>query len=192
MKRILLIRHGRTAANDRRLYCGATDLPLSWAGARELVRLRPLTPAPPGCRYVTSGMTRTRQTLRLLFGRVPYEEIPALREMDFGAFEMRGYDELKARPDYQAWITGDNEANIPPGGESGRQMRARALAAFDELRARPGNTVVVTHGGVIAAILAREFPDAGKTRYQWQPPPGHGVLLTFPDSRDKRAGDCQR
>ena len=184
MRQILLIRHGRTAANDRHLYCGATDLPLSWAGARELVRLRPLTPAPPGCRYITSGMTRTRQTLRLLFGRVPCEEMPALREMDFGAFEMRGYDELKTRPDYQKWLAGDNEANIPPGGESGLQMRARVLAAFDELRARPGNTVVVTHGGVIAAILAREFPDAGKNRYQWQPPPGHSVLLSLPDPPD--------
>ena len=26
MKRIVLLRHGRTEANDRRLYCGAADL----------------------------------------------------------------------------------------------------------------------------------------------------------------------
>ena len=33
---IYLIRHGRTEANDRHLYCGSTDLPLSREGAEEL------------------------------------------------------------------------------------------------------------------------------------------------------------
>ena len=33
--RIYLIRHGKTEANERRLYCGSTDLPLSRQGAAE-------------------------------------------------------------------------------------------------------------------------------------------------------------
>ena len=33
---IYLIRHGKTEANEKHLYCGSTDLPLSEAGRGEL------------------------------------------------------------------------------------------------------------------------------------------------------------
>ena len=38
--RILLLRHGITEANEKHLYCGSTDLPLSRAG-REALANRP-------------------------------------------------------------------------------------------------------------------------------------------------------
>lgn len=41
MRRVVLLRHGSTQANERGLYCGSTDLPLSPAGREELMRLRP-------------------------------------------------------------------------------------------------------------------------------------------------------
>ena len=103
---------------------------------------------------------------------------PGFREVDFGIFEMKSYEQLKDDPDYQAWLTGDNEANTPPGGESGRDMTLRVLEAFRRTQALPGDTVIVTHGGVIAAIMANLFPEEGKSRYQWQPRPGCGYLLT--------------
>ena len=168
---IYLIRHGKTEANERRLYCGSTDLPLSERGREELKDLhydiRDVS-------FLTSGMRRANETLELLFGAVSYDTDPRLREVNFGAFEMRGYEELKDDPSYQNWITGDNERNVPPGGESGAQMTQRVLAAFSELRE---DTCIVTHGGVIAAIMAHLFPEAGKHRYQWQPKNGHGYIL---------------
>ena len=169
---IYLIRHGKTEANERRLYCGSTDLSLSEAGKAEL---RNLHYDIPNVRFLTSGMKRCNETMELLFPGIPYEIDPRFREADFGAFEMHSYDDLKERPDYQAWITGDNEANLPPGGESGAQMTRRVLAAFSEIM---DDTCLVTHGGVIAAIMAHLFPDAGKNRYQWQPRNGHGYCLT--------------
>ena len=95
--------------------------------------------------------------------------------MDFGIFEMHTYEELKDAPAYIAWITGDNMANIPPEGESGNQMLARVLEALPELLQK--DTVLVTHGGVIAAILEHLFPGENKSRYQWQPAPGYGYLI---------------
>lgn len=174
MSIIYLIRHGRTRANERHLYCGSTDIPLSPDGAAELRLLR----YPPiQAQYLTSGMTRTNETLRILFGNVPYREAPEFREMDFGIFEMRGYDELKEDPAYLEWITGDNEKNVPPGGESGKEMVSRVLSAFDGLERAGKNTVLITHGGVIAAIMASRFPEEGKNRYQWQPAPGRGYRM---------------
>ena len=169
---VYLIRHGKTVANERRLYCGSTDIGLSEAGRAELESLAyAISPA----QFVTSGMKRTNETLQILFGNVPFSTDPRFREVDFGQFEMKSYELLKDEPAYQAWLTGDNEANTPPGGESGIQMTRRVLAAFSQL---PDGTALVTHGGVIAAIMASLFPEEGKHRYQWQPANGRGYELT--------------
>ena len=87
---------------------------------------------------------------------------------------MKSYEMLKDDPSYQAWLTGDNEVNVPPGGESGVQMTRRVLEAFREI---PDGTALITHGGVIAAIMASLFPADGKHRYQWQPRNGHGYEI---------------
>ena len=39
MSAVYLIRHGRTEANEKHLYCGSSDLPLSVSGAEELKKL---------------------------------------------------------------------------------------------------------------------------------------------------------
>ena len=174
MSPLYLIRHGLTRANEEHLYCGSSDLPLSPAGEAELRKLRY---ALPPARFLTSGMARTEQTLALLFGEVPHEIEPAFREIDFGRFEMRSYQELKNDPDYLAWISGDNHRNVPPGGESGQQMEQRVLAAFAALKEENIPTVLITHGGVIACIMAFLFPEEDKNRYQWQPEPGHGYAV---------------
>lgn len=172
MSVVYLIRHGLTEANERHLYCGSTDLPLSSAGRAALTGKRYEV---YDARFITSGMRRTEETLALLFGSVPHESDPEFREIDFGAFEMKSYNELKEDPAYIAWITGDNERNVPPGGESGDAMKARVLKAYGSLSGE--NTVVITHGGVIAAIMESLFPEEGKNRYQWQPRPGCGYRL---------------
>ena len=169
---IYLIRHGKTEANEKRLYCGSTDMSLSKTGRGELAQLHYDI---ENVRFLTSGMKRTNETLHILFGNVPYDVDQRFREVDFGIFEMRNYEKLKDTLDYQAWLTGDNEANIPPCGESGLQMKQRVLVALSEIRE---GACIITHGGVIAAIMEQLFPDENKNRYEWQPQPGHGYAIT--------------
>lgn len=171
---LYLIRHGKTRANEAHLYCGSTDLPLSQEGRRELAGLHyPLT----GVTFVTSGMLRTEQTLAALFGPVDHRIDSDLREVDFGMFEMHSYDQLKDTPAYQTWLAGDNETNVPPGGESGVQMQRRVERALQRLLEADTDTVVIAHGGVIAAMMQRLFPQEGKNRYLWQPKPGRGYAI---------------
>ena len=168
---IYLIRHGKTEANEQHLYCGSTDLPLSDAGKEELNRLHYDI---KNVRFLTSGKKRTNETLHILFGNVHYEVDERFREVDFGIFEMRSYDQLKGTPEYQAWITGDYESNIPPKGESGARMKERVMEAFSEIAE---DTCIITHGGVIAAIMDHLFPEENKNRYQWQPKNGCGYVI---------------
>ena len=175
MSTLYLIRHGRTPANDAHLYCGSTDISLSPAGIEELKTLHyEIHPQ----RILTSGMKRTEETLKILLGEVPHEADPEFREIDFGIFEMKSYDQLKEDPQYLKWISGDNDANVPPQGESGNQMLARVLKALKKVLDREQDTLIVTHGGVIAMIMESFFPEAGLNRYQWQPKPGHGYEIS--------------
>ena len=56
---IYLIRHGKTEANERRLYCGSTDLPLSEGGRAELMGIHYDI---QNVRFLTSGMKRCKRS----------------------------------------------------------------------------------------------------------------------------------
>lgn len=188
MRRVFLLRHGRTEANEKRLYCGVSDVPLSDAGRAELVKLRETTHYPDlsGLRVYTSGLLRTEETLSFLFGETPHEKVPELREMDFGDFEMCCYDELKTKPAYIAWIDTYSDQKRCPNGESGADMTRRVLAAFDVLLRQNEDFLAISHGGPISAIMANLFPEAGKNHYEWQPENGRGYLVEFDGTRPLR------
>ena len=178
---VYLLRHGRTEANRRRLYCGSTDLPLSPEGTAELRRLAERGGYPPiaGLRVITSGLRRTAETLFAIYGPVPFETEPGFREMDFGDFEGKSYEMLRDDPAYQAWIAGDNEKNRCPNGESGADMTRRVLAAWERVVRDGRDALLVIHGGSIAAILQSLEPERGESRYRLQPENGHGWRLTL-------------
>lgn len=173
--KIYLIRHGRTEANEKWLYCGSTDLPLSENGIKLIKNCTKKYPVAQD--YYTSGMIRANQTFELIYGKTPFETVFELKEMDFGDFEMRSYEELKNDPPYLEWITGDNLANVCPNGESGAQMTERVLKAFRVIAEKGRDAVIVTHGGVIAAIMEHLFPNEEKNRYEWQPGSAEGYAI---------------
>ena len=202
--KICLIRHGITEGNQKRLYYGSSDIPLAEEGVAMLRELaaQGIYPDDADAECYTSGMLRTEQTFSLIYGDREHQVLSPFREIDFGDFEMKSYSELKDDPDYQTWI-GDTTGTLPPpGGESACDFQMRVLKGFTELlqeqekrlvstatgspsRSNPPDgkllTIVVCHGGPIAAILQNAFPDEKENFYQWLPDPGHGYLLTVED-----------
>ena len=150
--KLTLLRHGETDGSRRDLYYGAADIP---ALPESLAALHENAAAyPRAARYYTSGLLRTEQTLAALYGDVPHVQLPGLREMDFGDFEMKSYQQLKDTPAYQAWIA-DVEHNPCPHGESAPQVLARNRAAMDRVLAAGEDAVCVIHGGVTAGQIGR-------------------------------------
>lgn len=177
--KLYLIRHGLTQANEQRLYCGATDLPLSQAG-REGIRAhiaQGLYPSAAGLVLYTSGLLRAKQTLGEIYGSVPHQVLPGMAEMHFGIFEMHSYEQLKQDADYQSWIADTSGQTACPGGESAQAFFLRVLAAFGSLCALDQDALVVSHGGVIARLMAHLFPEEPRHFYQWQPKAGEGYVL---------------
>ncbi len=171
--KLTLLRHAQTEGSLRNLYYGAADIPALPESLAELHRRA--GDYPTAQRYYTSGMLRTEQTLAAIYGDVPHTRLPGLREMDFGDFEMKSYEELKDIPAYQAWIT-DVEHNPCPHGESAPQVLRRSLAAITPVVQGTEDAVCVIHGGVTAGLMMAWF---GGGRYDYSVSPGQGFQVTF-------------
>ncbi|MCL2664798.1 MAG: histidine phosphatase family protein [Defluviitaleaceae bacterium] len=173
---ISFIRHGMTVANENKLYCGRTDPPLSKNGIRLLAAQKNETAYPEADIFVSSGLARADETLRVIYGRGPDIVMDDLREMDFGDFEMKSYDMLKDNPDYIRWIL-DAQNVACPNGESRNEFDARAAAGLKKLTELGyGSAVAVCHGGIVVSILESLFPGE-KNFYEWQP--GYGLGYTI-------------
>ncbi|EPX84551.1 Fructose-2,6-bisphosphatase [Rubellimicrobium thermophilum DSM 16684] len=152
MRRLWLVRHGPTGGRGM---CGWTDLPADLSDQAALNRLSLALPVAP---VVSSDLVRAVATADAIAEdrpRLPHE--PALREMHFGAWEMRRHDECAAEDPVLAHALWDDPGrHAPPGGESWDDMSGRVLGAMDRLlTATGGDLIAVCHFGPILACLQR-------------------------------------
>lgn len=153
---VVLVRHAETTWNAESRWQGQADVPLSARGRAEAARLGARLASVPFDVRVASDLSRTRDTAAAIGGS--FELDRAWREIDLGAWSGMLHSEVRERfPDeVRAMVTGGDR---PIGGaESIPVFEARALAALDAVigRGRPGQrALVVTHGGVIRAIVMR-------------------------------------
>ncbi|MCR4903790.1 MAG: histidine phosphatase family protein [Butyrivibrio sp.] len=156
MNRIIyLIRHGKTPGNLEKRYIGITDEELSPEGIAELKNIH----YPKTDIVFSSPLKRALSTAEVLFPEAKPIIIEDIRETDFGEFEGKNYDDLKTDPGYQAWIDSGGKAPFP-SGESFEEANIRALKGFRkilELSQDKRTVSVVTHGGVIMAVLQNLF-----------------------------------
>jgi alpha-ribazole phosphatase len=152
-----LIRHPEPAVSG--ICYGSLDVPLSAAGLQHARSIADALAGEPFAAIYTSPLRRCAETARMLAeGRkCPLETVDALRELDFGCFEGRSFDDLaRDYPEvYRLWMESPTEVEFP-GGESFARMRERVLGAIRELRARHAgqHAALVAHGGVIRVVLA--------------------------------------
>jgi alpha-ribazole phosphatase/probable phosphoglycerate mutase len=160
--RFLLLRHGAPEADARGRCYGELDVALSAEGREQAACVK--LPHHPDVAY-SSPRKRALETARLVAPEVPLTVEPALREIDFGAFEGLRYEEAEARDPalYRAWMERPTEVTFP-GGESWSLVRARVAALSRELRSRHAQKtiLIVAHGGPLRALLAEALglPDA--------------------------------
>ncbi len=183
---LYIIRHGKTYGNEKRLYCGSTDLDLSKNGIEDLyINKKIYDNIKKQIKfdgYYTTGLRRTNKTMSILFSD-NYNVEENLREYNFGSFEMKGYDELKEDNNYISWITDEIGDFVVPNGESKNEYRKRIKKAFNNFINKISyenkkRVVLVCHGGTIGTIL-EVFYDNRKSFYEWQPECGKGYILSI-------------
>lgn len=152
MTPLALIRHGPTEWNRLGRIQGQTDIPLDAAG-REAVASWTLPNGMEGYRWVASPLKRTVETARILGVEASLE--PALVEMNWGRWEGKRMEELRAELDA---VTADDERQgldlRRPDGESPRDVQRRLAPWLAAVAAGAQATAAVTHKGVIRAVYA--------------------------------------
>jgi broad specificity phosphatase PhoE len=148
---IATIRHGKTVYNGERRYAGSIDVPLSEQGVEDCRRAARRLAGRPFDIAVTSMMTRSVETARILVGKdVPLVKTPLCNERDFGIIEGRTWDEvLKLEPPIlMIDVGGDLHTVDPQGSEPFEDVFARAkdFRRFLFERYRGRRILVVSHG----------------------------------------------
>ncbi len=156
--RISIFRHGMTEANEKNIYIGRTDMPLSSKGASELCAKMDEFDYPSVHRVYSSPLRRCTETAEILFPTTQMCCVDDLRELDFGEFENKSAAELVNREDFQRWLAGGSE-NRPPKGESLEELTARTFKAVHEIITDMMNdgithAAVITHAGIISNMLS--------------------------------------
>ncbi len=146
---LILVRHGRTAANRSGLLQGRSDLPLDDLGRAQAAALGSMFA--PDTMVITSPLARAVATGRAIRGDVSIDE--RWIEFDYGEYDGLPIDELPAGM-WDDWHL--DTAYAPPGGESLLDVDGRVRAACEELSplAEERDVVVVSHVGPIKSAIA--------------------------------------
>jgi alpha-ribazole phosphatase len=156
--RLALVRHAETAEDARGRCYGSLDVGLSVTGHEQCARLADVFRREPVAAVWASPTVRARETAEAIAAphRLDVGILEELRELDFGELEGRAYDEIAASdPElYEQWMTAPTTVRFP-GGESYADLQARVDAGIAGLLEGHdgGLVVVVTHGGVVRAVL---------------------------------------
>ena len=195
---IHFIRHGITEGIINKWYYGSSDLPLTDEGYEALRELMAEGIYPPlgDADCYTSGMLRADQTLKVIYGNVPFKTIPLLREMNFGSWECKTFNELQKEPEYEEWINNkEGSFTFPGGGDSVISFNERIQKGLKELcgyqrlkelshrhSGKDAVSIMVCHGGTIAAAMEGWFPGDRENFWQWIPATGRGFTVEFKES----------
>ncbi len=154
---LVLIRHPAVAVGPGVCY-GRSDVPLAAdpdEAARTLMRGFDTRGMPAPDALVTSPLSRCAGFAAALARgwQVSLQSEPRLREIDFGAWEMRHWDEI-GREAIERW-SADVWGAREHGGESVAQFVARVAPLLPATHAAGEVRGYVTHAGVVRALAAR-------------------------------------
>lgn len=170
--RVWLVRHAAPVTPEG-ITVGAGDPPLSPAGRAQARRIAASLAKRPLARVWSSDLRRAVETAATIAAAhgLAVEQTPALRELDFGAWEGRDLRDLwfEDPPAALAW-----EADITDAprtfGESVRDLETRVRDFWNGV-AVTGETVVVAHHGSLAAlesaIAGRAFAECFRDPSAW-------------------------
>lgn len=146
---LILIRHGRTAANKARKLQGRIDLPLDEVGIRQAREIANTLQNVD--RVITSPLSRARQTAEAFGLSVQIDE--RWTELDYGDFDGM----LQADVPDDVWSRWRKDSAFrPPNGETLDELDGRVRSALSDIfeSAKTENIAIVSHVSPIKAAIA--------------------------------------
>ena len=147
-KELWLIRHGETEWSASGRHTSSTDLALTAEGERKAAAVGRLLAGKAFALVLASPLRRALDTCRLA-GYSP-EVTPDLCEWSYGAYEGLTTAEIQVQnPGWTIWN------GTPPGGESAKEVGARADRVIVTATAAKGDVALFGHGHMLRVLAAR-------------------------------------
>ena len=157
---VYLARHGETVWTVSGQHTGLTDLPLTERGERNARRLEERLRGLICVKVFTSPLQRAIRTCELAGFGAMAEIDRDLLEWNYGEYEGRLTSDIhRERPDWQLFRDGC------PGGESPKEVGARADRVVKRVRAVGGDVLLFSSGHFLRVFAARWLglePGAGR------------------------------
>ena len=146
---ITFVRHGQTDWNLQRKLQGKADIPLNETGILQAKQTAKMLEGKHFDRVYCSPLMRARQTAHFICENrnIPVLYEPRLAERDMGEYEGADWESFDSYAfwDYTADIHYERAENI-------REFYSRVYSFLDELKGKPGEILIVAHGGVFSPI----------------------------------------
>ena len=162
--RIIIVRHGETDENAARRYLGHFDAALNQQGRKQLKGLSEMlkrTETQPITAIYSSDLVRAVESAQMIGNEFHLRTIPifALRELHFGDFDCKTYEEIRQEDSerLEKWILNPYMV-APPNGETLLQLGKRVddwLETILTTEQPTGTIVIVSHGGPIRWFLSK-------------------------------------
>ena len=182
--RLVLARHGRTAANATHvLDSRPPGSALDELGEAQALRLAARLAGWPLRAVYASRAVRAHQTATPIAAAhgLAVDVLDGVQEVDLGEMEGRSDTAALAVFDqvYRAWWRGDLGARMP-GGESALDVRARFLPVVEELvdGVVDGDVLLVSHGAAVRLAAAALLGETAETFYV----PNTGLVVLHRDA----------
>jgi probable phosphoglycerate mutase len=147
---LVVVRHGATEWSTSGRHTSRTDLALLDEGRLEAVELGRRLAGLSFARVLTSPLLRARETCEIAGFGARAEVCEDLREWDYGAYEGRTTEEIRAeRPGWSLWRDG------VPGGETAQDVARRADRVIGAVRDGTGDVLAFAHAHVLRVVAAR-------------------------------------
>lgn len=157
--KIVLVRHGETEGNAKGLYEGKKEVSINENGRNQSKKLGNLLKDYKFFKVYCSPQKRCKETLNIIMETldckpefIKYKD--ELKEIDFGLWEGLSYKEIERLfpRQWESFIK-DYRGFSFPEGESFIDFYKRATEILNLLE--EGSYLILTHGGVIRAVLSK-------------------------------------
>jgi 2,3-bisphosphoglycerate-dependent phosphoglycerate mutase len=158
---LVLLRHGQSEWNQKNIFTGWVDVPLSPRGILEAKSAQKILHDLNFDAVFTSALKRAQETAKIVMENQMHTDYfcsEALNERNYGELQGKNKDEMRV-------IFGEEQVQLwrrsfhirPPGGESLRDTYERVLCYFKqeiEPRLKKGQTILISaHGNSLRALI---------------------------------------
>ena len=169
MTQIILVRHGRTPWNKDKIFRGTVDIPLDEVGKQEASLAGEWLKGETIQAAYASPLSRAMVTARAITQHhgVPVQELPGLIDINYGDWQGVPLAEVKVKyvDLYRQWETAPQTVRFP-NGETLDEVRARALAAVDEVMTlNPDKTILLAAHRAVNKVLIAAFLGIDNSHY---------------------------